>query len=64
MSMPGGCAVHHVTNTVQPRGHTGVRQVFTFACDGVVVEYCAGQNAIPDPKIGRTEPRDIKSRGA
>ena len=55
LRMPLGCAVHHIAYTVQPRGHIGMGQVFTFACGGVV-EYCAGQNAIPDPKIGQTEP--------
>ena len=36
----------HLACTVQPRGHTGIRQVITFACGGVV-EYCTNQNATP-----------------
>ena len=26
-----GCAVHHITCTVQPRGRTGMGQLFSFA---------------------------------
>ena len=42
-----GCAVHHLACTMQPRGHRGMEQVFTFTHGGVV-ESCASQNAKPD----------------
>ena len=43
---PWGCTVHHSACTVQPRGYTGMRQVFTIAHAGIV-KYCANQNATP-----------------
>ena len=35
-----GCTIHHLAFLAQPRGHTEISQVFTFAHVGAV-EYCA-----------------------
>ena len=40
------CTVFNLAYNVQPRGHTGMGQVFTFV-RGWVVEYCASENATP-----------------
>ena len=42
--------MYNVTYSAQPRGCTGMGQVFTFA-RGRVVEYCGGEHATPAQAI-------------